>query len=133
MAMPLFHVYLVCMRLYIVQQFITFTKNIEKASLFLSEASLHKLFNHFNTNVVILYKTYEIPRISRWQVTSPQLENPAMACPCKVNNFAKAVRAREVRPDAMVLHSEASQIVDIFGLVCLIMWGHPDNLGRSYE
>ena len=49
MAMPLFHVYLIYMRLYVVQQFIIFTGNVEKASLFLSETSLHKLFN---TNVV---------------------------------------------------------------------------------
>ena len=61
MAMPLFYVYLVYMRLYIVQQFIIFTENVEKASLFLSEISLYKLFN---TNVVILYKMYDIPRIS---------------------------------------------------------------------
>ena len=62
MSMPLFHVYLIYMHLYIVQQFIIFTENIEKASLFLSETFLHKLFN---TNVVILYKMYDIPRISR--------------------------------------------------------------------
>ena len=61
MAMPLSHVYLVYMRLYIVQQFIIFTENVEKASLFLSDISLYKLFN---TNVVILYKMYDIPMIS---------------------------------------------------------------------
>ena len=59
MAMPLLHVYLVYMHLYIVQQFIIFTEIVEKASLFLSETSLHRLFN---TNVVILYKMYDIPR-----------------------------------------------------------------------
>ena len=61
MAMPLFHVYLVYMRLYIIQQFIIFIENVEKASLLLSETSLYKLFN---TNVVVLYKMYNIPRIS---------------------------------------------------------------------
>ena len=61
MAMPLLHVYLVYVHLYIVQQFIIFTESIEKASLFLSEISLYKLFN---TNVVVLYKMYDIPRIS---------------------------------------------------------------------
>ena len=40
---------------------IIFTENIEKASLFLSKTSPHKLFN---TNVVILYEMYDIPRIS---------------------------------------------------------------------
>ena len=78
MAMPLFHVYLVYMRLFIVEQFIIFTENVEKASLLLSETSLSKLFN---TNVVVLYKMYDIPvpRISGQQVTSPQLENTATA------------------------------------------------------
>ena len=61
MAMPLFHVYLVYMRLYIVKQFLIFTENVEEASLLLSETSPHKLFN---TNVVILYKMYDIPKIS---------------------------------------------------------------------
>ena len=61
MAMPLLHVYLVYVRLYIVQQFIIFTESVEKASPFLSEISLYKLFN---TNVVVLYKMYDIPRIS---------------------------------------------------------------------
>ena len=46
---------------YIIQQFKIFNENVEKASLFLSEAFIHKLFN---TNVVILYKMYTIPRIS---------------------------------------------------------------------
>ena len=41
-----------------------------------------------------------------------------MACACKVKNFAKAVRACEVHPDVMVLHSKVSQTVDIFELVC---------------
>ena len=41
-----------------------------------------------------------------------------MACACKVKNFAKAVWAREVRPDVMVPHSKVTQIVDLFGLVC---------------
>ena len=58
--MPLFHLHLVHMRLYIEQQFIIFTENVEKAGLFLSETSFHKLFN---TNVVIWYKMYDIPRI----------------------------------------------------------------------
>ena len=49
MAIPLLRVYLVYMCLYIVQQFIIFTENVEKASLFLTETSLYKLFN---TNVV---------------------------------------------------------------------------------
>ena len=96
------------MRFYIVQQFIIFTENVlnvEKASLFLSETSLHKLFN---INVVILYKTYNIPRISKQQATSQQLENHAMACACKVKTFAMAVRAGEVRPDVMVPHSSLS-------------------------
>ena len=54
MAMPLPHVYLVYMRLYIVQQFIISTENVEKASLFLSETSLLKLLIQmllFSTNV----------------------------------------------------------------------------------
>ena len=41
-----------------------------------------------------------------------------MTCTCKVRNFASAVWAREVRPDAMVPHSKVSQTVDIFRLVC---------------
>ena len=57
-------------------------------------------------------------RDSRLQATSPQLENPAMACACKVENFAKAVPAREVLPEVMAPHSKVSQIVDILGLVC---------------
>ena len=61
MAVPLLHVYLVYMHRYIVQQFIIFTEHVETASLFLSETSLHTLFN---TIVVILYKIYVIPRIS---------------------------------------------------------------------
>ena len=44
--------YLSYMRLYIVQQFLIFTENVENASLFWSETCLHKLSN---TNV-ILYK-----------------------------------------------------------------------------
>ena len=52
------------------------------------------------------------------QATSSQLENPTMACACKVENFSTAVRAREVRPDVVVPHSKVSQIVDILGLVC---------------
>ena len=55
---------------------------------------------------------------SRLQATSPQLENPTMACVCKVENFATAVRAHEVRPDVVVPHSKVSQIVDILRLVC---------------
>ena len=55
---------------------------------------------------------------SRLQGTSPQRENPMMACACKVENFATAVRAHEVRPDVVVLHSKVSQFVDILGLVC---------------
>ena len=44
-------------------------------------------------------------RDSRLQATSPQLENPAMACTCKLEHFAMAVWARrEVRPDVVVLH-----------------------------
>ena len=50
---PFLCVYVVYMRVYIVQQFTVFTENIEKASLFLSETCLHKLSN---TNVVILCK-----------------------------------------------------------------------------
>ena len=61
MPMPLLHVYLIYMRLYIVQQFIIFTENVEKASIFLSETFLYKLFN---TNVAVLYKMYDIPWIS---------------------------------------------------------------------
>ena len=45
--------YLGYMRLYIVQQFIIFTENVERVNLFLSETFLHKLLN---TNVVISYK-----------------------------------------------------------------------------
>ena len=115
MAMPLIHVYLVYMHLYIAQQSIIFTENVEKTSLFFSEPSLHKLFN---INVVILYKMYGIPRISVWQASSTQLENPSMACACKVKNFAKAVCARKVRPDVIVPHSKVSQTVDIFVVVC---------------
>ena len=105
------------MRLYYVQQFIIFTENVEKASLFLSETSLYKLFN---INVVILFctKLYDIPRISGWQATFSQLENPAMACACKVKNFATTVRARDVRPDVMVRHLKVSQIIDLARLVC---------------
>ena len=40
------------------------------------------------------------------------------ACACKVKNFTKAMRAREVRPDVMVPLSKVSQIVDLFGLLC---------------
>ena len=36
-----------------------------------------------------------------------------MACACEVKNFAKAVGAREVRPDVMVQHSKGSQAVDL--------------------
>ena len=50
---PFLRVYVVYMRVYIVQQFTVFTENVEKASLFLSETCLHKLSN---TNAVILYK-----------------------------------------------------------------------------
>ena len=46
--------YLSYMRLYLVQQFIIFTENVENASLFLSETCFHMLPS---TNVVILYKT----------------------------------------------------------------------------
>ena len=52
------------------------------------------------------------------QAASPQLENPTMACACKVENFATAVRVREVRPDVVVPHSKVSQTADILGLVC---------------
>ena len=55
---------------------------------------------------------------SRLQVTSPQLKNPTMACACKMENFATAVRAREVRPDVVVPHSKVSQTVDILVLMC---------------
>ena len=41
-----------------------------------------------------------------------------MACACKVENFATAVRVREVSPDVVVPHSKVSQIIDILGLVC---------------
>ena len=57
-------------------------------------------------------------RDSRLNRLPPQLENPAMACACEVQNFATAVRAHEVRPDVVVRHSKVSQIVDILGLVC---------------
>ena len=43
MAMPLrLNVYLVYMRLYIIQQFIIFTENVKKAGLFLSEIFFYK-------------------------------------------------------------------------------------------
>ena len=61
---------------------------------------------------------------SRLQATSPKLENPTMACACKVENFATAVRAREVRPDVVVPHSKVSQTVDILGLVCQTVKKH---------
>ena len=59
-----------------------------------------------------------IPRILGQQASSPRLENPAMACTCKVKNIAKTVWVREVRPDVMVPHSKVSQTADIFRLVC---------------
>ena len=78
------------------------------------------------SSYVVQYKCYfvqnctilEGSRDSRLRSTSQQLENPTMACACKVEDFATAVRAREVRPDVVVPHSEVSQIVDILGLVC---------------
>ena len=60
-TMPLLDVYLVYMRLNILQHFIIFTENVEKATLFLAETSLYKLFN---TKFVVLCKMYNIPRIS---------------------------------------------------------------------
>ena len=47
---PILRVYVVYMRVCIVQQFTVFTENVEKASPFLSETCLHRLSD---TNVVI--------------------------------------------------------------------------------
>ena len=52
--------------------------------------------------IICPIQMYDILRISGWQVASPQLENPAMAWACKVQNFATAVGARKVCPDVMV-------------------------------
>ena len=59
---PLLHVYLVHMHLYIVQQFIILSENVEKASPFLSGTSLHKLFN---TNVIQNCTIFQRSRDSR--------------------------------------------------------------------
>ena len=104
MAMPFLHVYLVYMYLYIVQQFIIFTEDAEKASAFLLETSLHKLFN---ANVVILYKMYDLPRISlKFLGIAGYLRTAGESCDgLRLQNekfFAKSVKVREVRPDVMV-------------------------------
>ena len=70
MAMALIHVCLVNMHLHIVQQFINFTENIEKASLFLSVTSLYKLFS---TNVAS-YKMYDIPRLLGQQTSWSRIQ-----------------------------------------------------------
>ena len=77
---PFHCVYVVYIRVCIVQQFTVFTENFEKAGLFLSETCLLKLSN---TNIVILCTILEESWDSRLQATSPKLENPTMACACK--------------------------------------------------
>ena len=76
MAVPLLHVYLVYMRLYIVQQFIIFIENVEKASLFLSETSL---YISYSIQMLLSYTKCTIfqgPRIAGYL---PQLRLPAPA------------------------------------------------------
>ena len=41
-----------------------------------------------------------------------------MACACKVESFATAVRAREVPLDVVIPHSKVSQTVDILERLC---------------
>ena len=102
-AMPLFHVNLVYMRLYIVQQFTIFTENVQKASLFLSETSLYKLFRCCYLIQNVRYS--KDLRIAGYLLTARE-SCDGLCLPSE--NFAKAVRAREVRPDVMVLHSSLS-------------------------
>ena len=48
----------------------------------------------------------------------PHSSRRILQCTCKVENFATAVLAREVRRDVVVPHSKVSQAVDILGFVC---------------
>ena len=91
--------YLSYMRLYSVQQFIVFTENVEKASLFLSEFCLHKLSN---TNVVILYK---ILRYSRDLGTAGYLPTARESYDGLRLQSEKA-RSRKAHPDVMAPHSK---------------------------
>ena len=72
------------MRLYIVQQFIISLKTLRRQAYFCQKC----LFISCSIQMLLSYtKLYDIPRFSGQQDTSPQLENPAMACACKVKNF----------------------------------------------